>query len=90
MGDRAHSVVGNAGGVGPADPSRVGEKRVETAVAALRGKERKVSSSQLKGGARKKRTYIVEVDVHTAVMREDKVSDSVCPLDRLGVIVKGV
>lgn len=67
MGDGAHGIVGDAGGVGTTDPGWVGEKRVEAAVAA-----------------------IVEVDVNTAIMREYKVTDSVCSLDRLGVIVEGV
>lgn len=39
---------------------------------------------------RKKRTHIVEVDVYTAIMREYEISNSICPLYRLGVIVKGV
>lgn len=66
MGDGAHGIVGDAGGVGAADPGWVGEKGVEAAV-----------------------TTIVEVNVYAAVMREYKVSDSVCPLYRLGVIVEG-
>ena len=57
-------------------------------------RKRSISSSQLRGSyarsRRNKRTYVVEVDVYTAIMREYKVSDSVCPLYRLGVIVKGV
>lgn len=54
---------------------------------------RKVSSSQLKRcriGPRKKRTYIVEVDIDATVMREYEVSDGICPLYRLGVIVESV
>ena len=34
--------------------------------------------------------YIVEIDVDSAVVSEDKVSDSVCALDRLRIIVKSV
>ena len=52
-----------------------------------------ISWSQWKGyraGPGKKRTYVVEVDVNAAIMREYKVSDSIRPLYRLGVIVKGV
>lgn len=36
--DGAHSVVGDAGGMGAADPGWVGEERVEAAVTSLRGK----------------------------------------------------
>lgn len=53
----------------------------------------RISSSQLRGcraEPRKKRTYIVEVDIDAAVMREYEVSDSIRPLYRLGVIVEGV
>lgn len=53
----------------------------------------RISSSQLRGcrvGPRKKRTYIVEVDIDAAVMREYEVPDGICPLYRLGVIVEGV
>ncbi len=42
------------------------------------------------GRSKTKRTYIVEVNVYPAVVREYKVSDGVCPLYRLGVVVKGV
>ena len=35
MGDGAHGVVGDASGVGAADPGGVGEEGVEAAVAAL-------------------------------------------------------
>ena len=52
-----------------------------------------VSSSQLSGccaGPGEKRTYIVEVDVDTAIMGEYEVSYSVCTLYRLGIIVEGV
>ena len=35
-------------------------------------------------------TYIIEVDVYTAIMSEYKVADSVSSLYRLGVIVEGV
>ena len=56
-------------------------------------RKRGVSSSQLRGcfeGTKKKRTYVVEVDVYTAKVREYKISDSVCPLYRLGIVVEGV
>lgn len=39
MGDGAHGIVGDAGGVGTTDPGWVGEKRVEAAVAALEESE---------------------------------------------------
>jgi hypothetical protein len=53
----------------------------------------RVSLSQLRGcrvGSRRKRTYIVEVDIGAAVMREYKISDGICPLYRLGVVVESV
>ena len=34
-------------------------------------------------------TYIVKIDIYPAIVREYEVSDGVCPLYRLGVIVKG-
>ena len=89
--DGAHSIVGDAGGVGAANPSWVGEERVEAAVAPLKQKW-KVSSGHCRGfeaEPRTERTYIVEVDIYTAIVREDKVSDGVCPLYRLGVIIEG-
>lgn len=38
VGNGAHGVVGDAGGISAADPGWVGEERVEAAVTALRGK----------------------------------------------------
>ena len=35
MRDGAHCIIGDAGGIGAADPGRVGEKRVEAAVTTL-------------------------------------------------------
>ena len=35
------------------------------------------------------RTYIVKIDIYPAIVREYKVSNGVCPLDGLGVIVEG-
>lgn len=35
-------------------------------------------------------TYIVEVDVDTAVVGENEVADGVCALDGLGVVVECV
>ena len=37
-----------------------------------------------------KGTYVVEINVYPAIMGEDKVSDGVCPLYGLGVVVKGI
>ena len=34
-------------------------------------------------------TYIVKIDIYPAIVREYKVSNGVCPLYRLGVIVEG-
>ena len=34
-------------------------------------------------------TCIVEIDIYPAIVREHKVSDGVCPLYRLGVVVEG-
>ena len=34
-------------------------------------------------------TYIVKIDIYPAIMREYKVSNGVCALYRLGVIVEG-
>ena len=48
MGDRAHGVVGDAGGIGAADPGWIGEERIEAAVAALSGRN-KVRASQIEG-----------------------------------------
>ena len=36
-----------------------------------------------------RRTHIVEIDVYTAIVVEDKVANSVCALDGLRVVVKG-
>lgn len=41
-------------------------------------------------GLRTERTYVVKVDVYPAIVREHKVSDGICPLDRLGVTVESV
>ena len=91
MGNGAHGVVGDAGGVGAADPGGVREEGIEAAVAALGirvslrfqgievGKER----ARQAGG-----TYIVEVYVYTTKVVENEVSDCVCALDRLRVVVE--
>ena len=34
-------------------------------------------------------TYIVKIDIYPAIVREHKVSNGVCPLYRLGVVVEG-
>ena len=44
VGDGAHGIVGDAGGIGAADPGRVGEKRVEATVTALWNKRCQVES----------------------------------------------
>lgn len=36
------------------------------------------------------RTYIIQIDIDTTKMSQDEVSDSICPLNGLSVIVKGV
>lgn len=38
----------------------------------------------------KQDTYIIEVDVGSSVVGEDKVADGVCALDAVVVVVKGV
>lgn len=38
---------------------------------------------------RDRTTYIVKIDIYPAIVREHKVSDGVCPLYRLGVVVEG-
>ena len=92
MGDGAHSVVGDAGGVGAADPGMVGEERVEASVAALgicvNLKFRGVTLERREWGTGNE-NYIVEVYVDTTKVVENEVSDCVCALDWLRVVVKG-
>ena len=35
-------------------------------------------------------TYVVEIDVDAPIVGEYKITDSVCPLDGLGIVVKSV
>ena len=52
-----------------------------------------VSPTQLRGsctGLWTKRTYIVEIDVDPAIVREHKVPNGICPLYSVGIIIKGV
>lgn len=90
--DGAHSVVGDAGGMGAADPGWVGEERVEAAVTSLRGKAMlaRVGLGGSCTGLKTMRTYVVEVDIDPAIVREYKVANGICPLYRLGIVVKGV
>ena len=93
VGNGAHGIVGDTGGVGAANPGWVGEKRVETAVATLckeQARLGRVNREVLGQIPWRVGTYIIEVDVYTAIMCEYKVADSVSSLNRLGVIVKGV
>ena len=40
--------------------------------------------------SRTNRTYIVEVNVYSTIVGEHEVSDGICPLYRLRVVVEGV
>lgn len=65
--NRAHSIIGDTSRKSPTDPGRVGEQRVETAVAS-----------------------IVEVDINTSKVVQDKVTDGVGALDGVRVAVEGL
>ncbi len=92
VGDGAHGIVGDAGGVGAADPGGVGEEGVEAAVAALgihvSLKFRGLTLEEREWGMGNE-TYIVEVYVYTTKVVENEVSDCVCALDGLRVVVEG-
>ena len=93
VGDGAHGIIRDTGGVGAANPGWVGEKRVETAVATLckeQARLGRVNREVLGQIPWRVGTYIIEVDVYTAIMCEYKIADSVSSLYRLGVIVEGV
>ena len=90
VGDGAHGVVGDAGGIGAADPGWVGEERVQATVTPLEGERLSASANrEFLGRGRGNGTYIVEVDIYPTIVREDKVSNGVCSLYRLGVVVEG-
>ena len=92
VGDGAHGIVGYTGGVGAADPGGIGEEGVESAVAALEIhvslKFRGVTLERREWGMGNE-THIVEVYVYTTKVAENEVSDCVCALDGLRIVVKG-
>ena len=82
-GNCAHGIVGDTGGNCAADPGWVGEKRIEAAIASLR-----MLASWWLTGARY--TYIVQVNVDSAKVVQNKVSNSISALDGVRVAVKGL
>lgn len=91
-GDGAHGVVGDASGCGAAHPGRIGQERVEPAVAALWssqfGPKREFLGHE-GGSTDGRKAYIVQIEVYATVMCQDEVADCICSLDGLSVVVKG-
>lgn len=88
FGDAAHGVIGDAGWDCAVHPGRVGEERVETAVAALVLELVFVWADRDLGKGWV--AYVVEIDVDAAEVGEDKVADCVCSLYVVVVGVEGV
>lgn len=83
MRNGAHGVVGNASGNGTTHPRRVSKQRIQTTVAALRQLEMTFKQEY-------KQTYIIKVNVCSAVVGEHKVTNRVRALNRVLVAIERV
>lgn len=83
LGNGAHGVVGNASGNGTTHPRRVSKQRIQTTVAALRQLDMVFNQKH-------RQTYIIKVNVGSAVVGKYKVTNRVRALNRVLVAIESV
>jgi hypothetical protein len=90
LGNGSHGIVRNTRWNGTAHPSRVGEEGIQSTVATLNQFESANKHFAVQFSNHARNTYIIKVNICTAKVSKNKVSDSICPLDRVLVAVKCV
>ena len=83
-----HCIVRDSCWVGSMQPGGIGVERIETTCAALpKELELGLNSNMCSFGRSRRGTYVVQINVGPTKMRQNKVADCVCPLNRERVLV---